>query len=129
MKKTVLITSVLVLIGIAGCYNDKYDSLYPAPVVTCDTTSVSFANNVLPILNQYCNVAGGCHDAAGQSTSGFNFTTYPGIQNVATTAILVDDIKQTPSKGDNAMPKGLPPIPQCDINIITAWVNQGALDN
>jgi len=130
MKKIILIGVVLLFIGTIGCYNDKYDQLYVSPAtVTCDTTAVSFANDILPILNANCNIAGGCHDAAGQSTSGYNFTTYAGFQPVASYDYVVSDINWTPTRGHNDMPKTGSKISQCDINIITAWVDQGALNN
>ena len=125
-----MIAGVAVLISTLGCYNDKYDKLYVTPTtVVCDTTAMSFANDILPILNTNCNIAGGCHDAAGQSTSGFNFTSYAGVQTESTTATMVNDINGTPGSRDHAMPLNLPKIAECDIDKITAWINQGAKNN
>jgi len=131
MKKLLAIAGLLLIIS--SCYNDKYDKLYPTPVTTttmCDTTSVSFKNDITPIINLYCAVPGGCHDASGSATSGYNFTTYAGILPVATTNILIDDINQKPSASFyHAMPLNLPEIPACDIDKFTAWVNQGSQNN
>ena len=129
MKKlTILAAGLLLFLG--SCYNDKYDKLYPAVATnTCDTATVTFAQDILPILNASCNISGGCHDAAGMATSGYNFTTYDGIQSQATTDILINDINGTPSSRHNAMPKNLPKISDCDINKMTRWVNQGAQNN
>ena len=125
MKKVVLSISVLscIALGVTGCYNDKYDQLYPAaPVTTCDTTAVSYATVIVPILNQSCNISG-CHDPAGASTSGFDFTVYNTLKRQGTNGNLVGDISW--ASGHNAMPKSGSKISDCDINKITAWVNQG----
>ena len=130
MKKLMIVAGIFLLFG--SCYNDKFDKLYPAPavVVTCDTTAVSFANDIMPILTANCNIAGGCHDAAGSAVSGYDFSGgYDIFHFQAKTDILINDINGTPSAGHNAMPKNLPKISQCDINKMTAWVNQGALNN
>lgn len=130
MKKLLMIAGVAVLISTLGCYNDKYDKLYVTPPNTvCDTTAMSFTNNILPILNANCNIAGGCHNTSGKSVSQFDFTTYPDVKTEATIDIMVNDINGTPSSRHHAMPLNLPKISQCDINQITAWINQGALDN
>lgn len=127
MKKIFLL-ALLPIIAVS-CYNDKGDKLYPAPAAnTCDTTSVSFSHDIMPILVASCNIAGGCHDAAGLPTSGYDFSTYAGIQPVATYDILINDINGTPSSRHNAMPK-TGTISQCDKNKLTAWVNQGSKNN
>ncbi len=129
MKNKLLAISALLLLSMLGCYNDKGDQLYVPPLtVTCDTTAVSYAKVIAPIFATSCNISGGCHDAAGQSTSGYNFITYSGILPIATTAVLVYDVNGNPSQL-HAMPKNLPQLSACDINKITAWVNQGALNN
>jgi hypothetical protein len=126
MKKMTIIAGLAVVF--AGCYNDKYDKLYPAPTATtCDTTTISYATDIMPILNTYCNTSSGCHGAS--STTGYDFTTYMGIRGVANTEILINDIKGTPTGGRSAMPKNMAKMPDCNINKITRWVNQGAINN
>jgi len=128
MKKLMLAAGLPLLLG--SCYNDKYDKLYPATVVvTCDTTNVSFAASIQPILTANCNIAGGCHDAAGVAVSGYDFTNFTIFHLLAANSSVVTDINGTPTAGHNAMPKDLPKLSQCDINKITAWVNQGAQNN
>ena len=130
IKRLFALSVLTGIIGISSCYNDKADKLYPAPPIsTCDTTTITFAHDIMPILNASCNVSGGCHDASGATTSGFDFTTYAGIQSQATYAILVNDINFTPTSRHHEMPKSLPKISQCDINKITRWVNLGSLNN
>jgi hypothetical protein len=129
MKQLMIVAGLLLLLG--SCYNDKYDKLYPAPpvVVTCDTAAVSYTKDIVPILNASCNISGGCHDATGAATSGYDFSTYIVLHFQATHEILINDINGMPTTGHNAMPKNLPKLAQCDINKMTAWVNQGAQNN
>jgi hypothetical protein len=128
MKKLIMVAGLLLILG--SCYNDKYDKLYPInTTVTCDTTTIGFAHDIMPILNASCNISGGCHDAAGYPTSGYNFTTYDGIQGIATTAILIGDINWTPGSHFHNMPDNGVKLDQCTIDKITRWVNQGAQNN
>ncbi len=131
MKKGLLIAAAFMLIAAAGCYNDKYDQLYVTPAtVTCDTTAVSYSTTIAPIISANCNIAGGCHNTSGAATSGYDFTTYAGLLQVASYDYIITDINGTPSSSrHHAMPLNLPKISQCDINQITAWVDQGAHDN
>jgi len=128
MKKLILIACIALVA--AGCYNDKGDKLYPAPAsVTCDTTVVTFAKDIQPILTASCNISG-CHNTAGApSSGGYDFTSYSAVHTVAVSPdnMLLGDINW--ESGHSPMPKGLPKLPQCDIDKITRWVNLGALNN
>ena len=129
MKKLLFVACTLLTLG--SCYNDKYDKLYPNPATTtCDTTTITYAAAIAPIITANCAISGGCHNAAGDATTGgLDFTIFANLKNQATPDLLVNDINGTPTKGHNAMPFNLPPISQCDINKLTRWVNEGAPDN
>ena len=99
MKKLIMVAGIILLFG--SCYNDKYEELYPTTkTVTCDTTTVSYARDVAPIITAKCNIAGGCHDAAGLAVSGYDFTTYTGLQSAATTEMLIGDINWAPTRSN-----------------------------
>ena len=122
----------VLIIAVSSCYNDKYDKLYPNPTVTvtCDTTTITYSHDVLPIITANCAIAGGCHDAAGAATSGYDYSgSITVLQGNATSGALVTDINWAPTRGHNNMPKNLPQLSSCDINKITRWVNQGAPNN
>ena len=131
MMKKLTIAAALLLV-LAGCYNDKYDKLYPATATTtCDTTTIKYSSDIQPIINSHCAISGGCHNAAGDANTGnLDFTIFSTLQSQATAALMLNDINFTPAgKGHNAMPLSLPKILQCDIDKITRWVNEGAPDN
>jgi len=127
MKK--LLTVIILLLTLAGCYNDKYDKVFPLQAAVCDTTAVTYSKDIAPIIAANCAISGGCHDAAGSLISGHDYTSYAGVQAVASYDFIVTDINWIPVAGHNNMPKNGAKLPDCDINKITRWVNEGAPDN
>lgn len=125
MKKILIIAGLTIIA--ASCYNDKGDKLYPVPAaVTCDTTvSISYANDLMPILNANCNLSG-CHDAASAS-GGYDFTKYSAMQEAAANGHLLGDINWQP--GFLPMPQARPKLSDCEINKISRWVARGAKNN
>src|SRR5215467_14667306 len=88
---------------------------------TCDTTSVSFQTDVLPIIETYCYP---CHTNANKAFSnGIVLEGYDNFKGWAQSAYLLGDINHSP--GFNGMPYGKPKLSDCNINKITAWINQG----
>ena len=107
----------------AGCYKDKKELLYPEN--DCDTTNVSFAADVLPVMNQYCAVSG-CHHGAAPA-SAIDLSSYSGAQLIALNGRLVGVINH--STGFSAMPKGGAKLSDCTISKISKWVADGAPNN
>lgn len=129
MKKLLIL---LAIVAMAGCYNDKYDKLYPEPTgggggggggATCDTSNVTFTQTIKPILDSKC-ATGGCHDAATLA-GGYNYTVYGGAK--AGSKRMIGAI--TWASGFSAMPKGMNKLDACEITKITKWINDGAQDN
>jgi len=90
---------------------------------TCDTTNVSYASFIVPVLKTYCT---GCHSGATPE-GGLSFTAYNTVKAVALNGKLVGSI--TWANGYNAMPKGSNKLSDCKISKIKAWVNNGAPNN
>jgi hypothetical protein len=116
----------LLLIGgfvgyLSGCSKQSADKLERS--TGCDTTNVSYALQVLPILQNNCY---SCHSGTTPPT-GIGLDSYAKLKTFAGNGFLVDAVTQngivTP------MPYGLPELPSCEVNTIVAWVNQGALNN
>ncbi|GAA4466963.1 hypothetical protein GCM10023093_21980 [Nemorincola caseinilytica] len=123
MRKILAVAAIAMIA--TGCYNDKYEELYPKGTVVCDTTTVAFAGDIKPILDSKCNTSG-CHDAATAS-GGYNFTTHAGVQPAMLNGRILGSVKWM--SGFSAMPKDLPKLSQCEIDKMTRWMNQGALNN
>lgn len=120
MRKTIL---PLALILLTGCYFDKEDQLYPKPTgKTCDTTGLTYAAHIKPIIDQYCATAT-CHDNVTQAYT-YDMSKYEGVKLAVDGERLLGAIRQ--ETGFYAMPKGLPKLTDCEMAKITAWVNAGA---
>ena len=89
----------------------------------CDTTNVSFAIDVMPIFDNYCN---GCHSGSAPSGN-LDLSTYDNVKPIATNSSLVGSV--THASGYKPMPDGGAKLPNCEISKIQAWVNAGFPNN
>jgi len=112
----------------AGCSSDSEDVLTntpgPGTPGTCDTTTVTFAATITPLLTTYgCN---GCHSGTAAS-GGFTLTSYNGVKAKVTQGRLFGAISH--AAGFRPMPEGGNKMNDCDINKFRAWINRGALND
>jgi hypothetical protein len=84
------------------------------------TTTISFANDVMPILQANCI---GCHDQ-GNASGGFDFSSYTSAS--ANANAILNSMK---ANGYQLMPIGGPALPDSTIQKISCWINQGKQDN
>ncbi len=95
----------------------------------CDTAAVTYALSIDPIMSAYCI---GCHDHASPS-GGIDLTAYygtgtnEGVYDVAADGRLYGAV--TFALGYSAMPQGGTPIPDCLIDQIRIWIEDGYPDN
>lgn len=113
----------LAVLSFSSCYYDKADIVYP-PATACDTTGATFSAKVLPLLNSKCNL---CHGGTAAAGAGIKLDTYATVKIQAGNGKLVGSIAHT--TGFKPMPQGTPQMPACEIAVIKAWVNAGALNN
>lgn len=101
--------------------------------VLCDPDSIYFQNQILPILVSNCTESG-CHNQTDHQ-DGVILTSYQSLmatvehvtdnnwdENKLMEALLEDD-------PEDRMPYNKPPLPQAQINLIAAWIQQGAKNN
>lgn len=99
----------------------------------CDPDSTYFQNDVLPLFVSNC-AKSGCHDAATHE-EGFVFNSYNGIRNsgqIVPGNPNEGDIMQaiTETDPDKIMPPPPnDPLTAAQINMISNWISQGALNN
>lgn len=91
---------------------------------SCDTTGVTYRNDILPIIKNYCFP---CHSNATMTFSnhsGYNFEQGDslGYSFFKFDDIVVHQVRHDP--GYIGMPYLKPKIPECDINKIVAWFNK-----
>lgn len=89
----------------------------------CDTTSVSFSQDLQPIVNTYCK---GCH-SGGSPSGGLDLSTYNGVKAVALNGKLYGAISW--ATGYQKMPQGGNKLDDCTIAKFNAWINAGAPQN
>jgi hypothetical protein len=105
----------------SACYYDVEDELYP--VVTCDTTGISFSVDILPLLNQQCN---GCH-GSGLPSGNVVLDNHAAVKQQADSGRLLGSLRH--QGGFSPMPQGQPQLGGCTIRRIEAWILAGALNN
>jgi uncharacterized membrane protein len=121
-----LLLFLLCFAALASCKNDSYDELYPAPSGSadkCDTTKnkSTFSTNVKAIVDAKCATSG-CHNSSSRA-AGYDFSSYAGLQSVATSGRLVQV---------TAVSKRMPPsapLTDCELAQVVNWVNNGAQNN
>jgi len=99
---------------------------------------MSFKADVQPILKSNCVV---CHRPGGEGykKNGLNLETYAGLMKgiargpvidpgSSSTSILVRAVNRD-SNPPIVMPHRNPPLPKHDLEVLQAWVDQGAHDN
>ncbi len=89
----------------------------------CDTTAVSFAAFVAPVLQTHCI---GCH-SGGAPSGGILLNSHAAVQTVALNGRLAGAITHAP--GYQPMPRGSARLADCTIDKIKAWIHHGALNN
>lgn len=104
----------------AGC---TYDVNEPQGI--CDIqTPVSFAGDILPLLDVHCN---GCH-AGGSPSGGLNLTAHEGAAESSLEGSLIERLR-LPADNIKMMPLNGTPLPECDIVLFESWVADGAPNN
>jgi hypothetical protein len=89
----------------------------------CDTLNVSYSKTVQPILQSNCVP---CHSGPG-ATAGVDMSSLTSINRQVGRNRLFPNVL-TGRNGASQMPQG-GRLSQCEIDQITAWVNQGTKNN
>jgi hypothetical protein len=121
MKRLYSLPVLFILVVVFSCSKKNEEEL--GGNTTCNSTNMTFAANIKPILQNACF---SCH-GNGLSQNGINFDTYAGVKAVADNGKLVGAI--THASGFSPMPQSAPKLSDCNINKIEDWVNHGALNN
>jgi hypothetical protein len=89
----------------------------------CKDDSISFSQNILPIIHKDC---GTCHNPNTQS-GGVTLHNYSDISFYANNGILLGVIKH--ESGFSPMPKNAPKLIECKISTIEKWIQEGTQNN
>lgn len=118
MKKGVvgLLLISIILILLPHCYYDSEEYIYGK--TNCDTTNISYTNNITQIMNQHCN---SCHN---QSSPSGNVVT----DNYNSLMIIVNNGRLWQTTNSGSMPKS-GKLDDCTIKKIKIWIDNGATNN
>jgi hypothetical protein len=121
-----LIFSTFLWYGLGGCTKQSEDKLSKRPGAgDCDTTSVKYATDIVPILQSNCYE---CHgNGSSTGSGGILLEGYSNLAPWAADGYLAGCITHAP--GYIGMPYQEPELPDCELNTIVAWIHQGALNN
>lgn len=89
----------------------------------CDTINVTFSMVISPIIQQKCL---GCHSGTSPG-GGIDFSMFDQLQAAAQDKRMLNSILHAP--GFKAMPLGGMMLPECEIEAIRIWTNDGAPNN
>lgn len=122
-RNAVLFICSMVIFGtsLSACYYDVEEELYPNG---CNTTNVSYSENLVPILDRYA--CSSCHDSQSQQ-GGVNLEGYDNFLLYAENGRLMGSISHAP--GYEPMPLGGAKMTSCDISKFQVWIDSGAPNN
>lgn len=125
MKNFRYIFLLFILAGtFSSCYYDIEEELYPAySLNSCDTTDISFAQDIEPMLRTACYT---CH-GSGIGLGNVTLEGYSNLQTYISNGSLLGSVEH--SAGFSAMPKGGTKMSDCSISILKVWIRQGASNN
>lgn len=114
------------IVSFSSCYYDKEDLLYGggnAGPCTDSTGTISYAQKVMPMLQQYCY---SCHTGSFPSGNAL-MGTYAADKAMAQNGKLYGTINH--ASGFSPMPQGMPKMSSCQIVTIKKWIDSGMLNN
>ena len=104
------------------------------PVVEPEVATVSYSDNIEPILNERCAFAG-CHVVGhGTNLDLSSYDTFKQGGNSGATFVADDGegslvVKRIDGSQPPQMPPGGPPLDQDQIQLFIDWINEGAENN
>jgi len=111
----------LIAFSAASCYYDNKEDLYIIEG-NCDTTAISFTQDIQPLINDQCL---SCHKA-GNASGNILLNSYAAIKEQADNGKLLGSVRH--ESGYSSMPPG-GSLSNCSIARLEAWINNGAPEN
>ncbi|MBI1288929.1 MAG: hypothetical protein GC178_15280 [Flavobacteriales bacterium] len=110
------------MVLLSSCYYDNEEQVYEYynQNNTCDTSAVTFANDIMPMIQGNC-VSGGCHMAGG--TGNGIFENYSEVKAKVDNGSMMQRV---------VVAQDMPPgggLTSCQISQMQAWILNGAPNN
>lgn len=116
-----IVSSILILYlaaSTSSCYYDVELELYPGSI-ECDLTNVTYSGTVEPLIISKCQ---SCHNN-NTANGNINLEGFNNIQQQASNGNIIGAINH--DSGFSPMPQGQPQLPQCQIDEIQKWIDNG----
>ena len=110
------------LMGLNACYYDSEEELYPSSG-DCDLSNVTYSGTIVPILNDNCY---SCHSSSFPQGS-VVLDNYNDLKTHVDNGRFWGAVNH--ESGYSPMPQNLPQLPQCELDKIKTWIDNGALNN
>lgn len=127
MKKIKFTLPLFISLLMASCFYDNEEDLFQIEP-GCETENVTLSEVVKPILQNRCY---GCHSTGNSLGAGIELEEYNSlilfVGNDGTGGQFLKSIKH--EAGASPMPKSAGKIPDCEIEKISAWIANGALND
>ncbi len=118
-----ILTVIAGLFVLNACYYDSEEELYPSMGGECDLSNVTYSNTVAVILSDNCY---SCHNSTIAQGSVI-------LDNYNDLKVYVDNGRFwgaiNHESGYSPMPQNLPKLPQCELDKIRTWIDNGALND
>ena len=121
MVKKILGLGIVFLSFLSSCTYDNEETLYGD---VCDTSKVTYTNDILPVFQQNCY---SCHHDGTILYGNLDLVNFSHIQRVVDSGKLLKNIKHEPD--GRPMPEGGTKLPDCTILKIENWIDQGIPQN
>lgn len=126
--KSVYLSNIILLLTIAlatSCTKDQTPIV--ATEVSCDSTTITFVDDIQPILSSNCTMSG-CHNASDHK-EGYDFSDYAGVlagvkAGDANDSKIYETI--TATDDDIMPPSPMSALTSAQISMIQTWINNGA---
>lgn len=112
---------IIISFFFSSCYYDVEEDLYPT--TDCATDGITYSDDILPLIENNCYT---CHNEAA-SFANINIEGYDNLMVYVNSGQFLGSIKHQPAY--SPMPQGQPPLVECNIEKIEAWINAGAPNN
>ena len=118
-----LIGGLLVSMSVVVFEGCTYE-VAPSTLPCGDISGVSFAGDVLPLLDLHCN---GCH-SGGSPSAGLNLENHASVAQSVLLGSLLERL-DLPQTNILMMPQNGNPLPECDMALFEVWASEGAPNN
>jgi len=125
MKQLIILSLILLIASVSGCYYDSEEHLYPKLSTPCDDTVVTFSGTVTSIMQPCLS----CHSNANALNEGgaIKLQNYADVIKMVTNGKLMGSI--THANGFIPMPNGGGKLVDCEINQLQKWIDNGTPNN